>query len=85
MSKIFIHFFGEVENVKERDMGLEKPTRLPVDIYIDQATVISVNEAINDDGEVQGCTIGLSSGGMFWVSDDAKSVLTRCGIEIDVK
>lgn len=85
MSKIFLHFFGEVENVKERDMGIEKPSRLPVDIYIDPTTVISVNETINDDGEIEGCTIGISSGGMFWVSDSTKTVLNRCGIRIDDK
>lgn len=77
----FIHFYGEVFDKDKEDLGITKPDRIAIDIYVQKETVIAVRESIADDGDdVHGSMIYLISGENFWVEDIAEVAMQKLGI-----
>lgn len=77
----FIHFYGEVFDKDKQDLGIAKPDRLSIDIYVQKDKIIAVRESIADEGDdVHGSMIYLISGENFWVEDIAEVAMNKLGI-----
>jgi len=79
--KQFVHFFGEVVDKDKENLGISKPERISIDIYIEPSSVVAVRESIADDGDnVDGSIVYLNSGEGFWVEDIAEESLRKLGM-----
>lgn len=81
MRTSFIHFFGEVYNKKDSEIGVESPRTAPIDIYVDPNQVVAVREYLDgDEMKPNGSVIYLKSGEDFWVEDSTSVALDRLEI-----